>query len=252
MMRYIILLAFSLVILSCGNTKPYVDSPVGTDLKEMLPEGCYELAVYDSIAYPAELYPLAEKYKKAIIENPDWYVEALTKMQQLQTDKPPYSPKSGLTEKEFETYYDLLTQMKLIMSKTGVIVVSHLNNTIRFAGDTKSSMLPFFQIKTDSNEVHISDYHLTYRNKAESNINLLNLSWKGYQWEYSYNVPDELEDLATADSVGSFKTTIGRAENAEFIVVELNVVKSIAGQQPIKFDHYYVLQKLDTHIDVVH
>lgn len=165
----------------------------------MLPEGKMLVDVMDSISVPEELIPLGEKFKKGIADNYDWYMD---QVKNVQDGKPmEYSPKFGLTEKEFKRYYELIDGMHSVVTSTDSVTVYYTSTGIRFKAKGGLDILNYYEIKIDSNTCKVDVYRLDYTGPVDvsSDRNVLKSTYKGYGWEYHFPEtlnPDAMKNIS--------------------------------------------------------
>lgn len=211
---------------------------IAADLKKMLPEGKMLVDVMDSIAVPEEMIPLGEKFKKGIADNYDWYMDQVKKVQDGK--KMEYSYKFGLTEQEFKRYYELIDEMRSVVTSTDTVTIYYTSTSIRFKARGRLDILNYYEIKTDSNICKVDMYKLDSTGPVDvlSDKNVLQSAYKGYGWEYHFPENLDLDAMKNLSNVTfkRYKITLAVMKKTGKTLLHISGNEVINGARYVGFD----------------
>lgn len=200
------------ILTACGQTKPKSDSSVKKitwdfeqDLTTVIPPGEYTVDIMDQVMMSARRVELNAKFQKAIQANPEWF-KLQDKIFEETHKAPPYDPRVGMTESEWEEYKKLMgtmNDMYVVSSGQAKVVVSKANDIISFKSDGKLSYLNSVTIDINNKTVKMDEYTLPFLDtiNVTDADNIFKTPWRGYRFQFSNRDPSLTEVPMTQEEL---------------------------------------------------
>ncbi|MCX6894355.1 MAG: hypothetical protein NTZ16_02365 [Verrucomicrobia bacterium] len=188
----------------------HAQTNLSAEVEKLLPVGKCNVDIM-GVVYPRRFLELGEKLQNAFATNKDWLLDYIKKNAK-EGEPLPYSPKFGLTKKEYEEYLSLGEKRTLGKIGSGTLLVK--TNLSGFEFDGGSELIALTGIKINLKELTIVTPFAILKNptrEGSSGGPALG-AYSGYQWNF------EQGDLEKGDvTVASF--LIGkRKESGRFFI----------------------------------
>lgn len=223
MIRILIVFLFSSFVAYSQTDKFERSNDIEKDVKAILPEGQMSFDVMDQVYQSERQIELMTKFRRAIRDNYDWYVEYT--QQVIEPGKPiPYHENLGLTKDEYEEFQDLIKNIKLISSGVVEYVITH--------GDDKITLEPLdtinnFTVNLDfsTNQTMFDNQTLTFQDTivVDNDQNGLESKWSGYQWIFEQPTKMEMNALKDLQNfrMKQYKFTVGFLERTGKVYIQI-------------------------------
>lgn len=152
------------------------------EVEKLLPSGKCNVDIM-GVVCPKRFLELGEKLQSAVATNKDWWLDYI-KRTAREGQPLPYSPKFGLTKKEYEEYLSLGEKRTLGKAGSGILLVK--TNSSGFEFDGGSELADLTGIKIDLKELTILTPFAALKNptQKESPDGPALGAYSGYEWSF--------------------------------------------------------------------
>jgi hypothetical protein len=197
----------------------HAQTNLSVEVEKLLPVGKCNVDVM-GVVYPKRFLELGEKLQSAVATNKDWWFDYIKKTAK-EGEPLPYSPKFGLTKKEYEEYLSLGEKRTLGKTGSGTLLVK--TNLSGFEFDGGSELADLTGIEIDLKELTIFTPFAVLKNptQKESPGGPGLGAYSGYEWNF------EQGDLDKGDvSEASFLIGKQKESGRFFIYYKGGVMKA--------------------------
>jgi hypothetical protein len=172
-------------------------------IKQLLPAGKCSADVME-VAFPKRFLELGEKLQIAVTTNKDWWLDYI-KNNAKEGEPLPYSPKFGLTKKEYSEYLSLGEKRTLEKIRSGTLLVKTNLSGLEFDGGSELSDLT--GIKINLKELSITTPFAVLKNPtAKESLGGPALgAYSGYEWSFEQSDLDKGEGTEASFLIGKQK-----------------------------------------------
>jgi len=216
---------------------------IQSDLKVLLPSGIVKADIMDGVLQSPRQVELTKKFKSAIRENYDWFLEY---RKTIPKGEPmPYHSNLGLTKDEYTELAGFMDNIEVVSTGNENIVIEATTDCIRFKSHNRLAMFDSLTIDLKNNIATFRQYRMPFADTVDitTEKNGLKSEWRGYIWNFessgSIGVGD-FKDVSTLNLV-QYKLTVGRLEKNGRTYISLkgkevkDGIKTIDFELPVQF-----------------
>jgi hypothetical protein len=169
----------------------HAQTNLSAEVEKLLPVGKCNVDVM-GVVYPKRFLELGEKLQSAVATNKNWWLDYI-KDNAKEGEPLPYSPKFGLTKKEYKEYLSLGEKRTLGKAGSGTLLIK--TNSSGFEFDGGSELIDLTGIKINLKKLTIVTPFAVLKNPTheESPGGPALGAYSGYQWSF------EQSDLEKGD-----------------------------------------------------
>ena len=243
MKRIIFILILAIFFTNCSNSQTikdttYLTGIIGTDLRNLIPEGSHTVDIMDGIKQNPRQAALTKKFQDGVKNNYEWFVEY---MKTVPDGEPmPYHANMGMTKKEYDELMDYMTNIEIVSTGTEKIKVEIKNDTIYFKSKGKLNEYESLKIDLKGNTILFGQYKLPFSDSVNITSDKIGLrsKWKGYTWKFEEPTNLDLDDLKDLSNLKmkQYKFTIGRLEKNGKTYMSLKGREVEDGEKTVEFE----------------
>jgi hypothetical protein len=237
------LLTLLICLTSCGNSQTTnsqkkMTGNIQSDLKVLLPNRIVKADIMDGVFQNPRQVELTKKFKSAIKENYDWFLDYMKTVPEGQSM--PYNTKLGLTKEEYAELMGYIDNVEVVSTGKENITIEIIGDYIHFKSHNKLADLDSLKIDLKSNIVTYGQYKMTFADTLNitTDKNGLKSKWTGYSWKYEDPKNLDLSALKDLSSLKmkQYKFTIGRLEKNGKTYMSLKGTEVEDGAKTVEFE----------------